>query len=311
MDNLRKLMQLGLLVLCCMAMQVRAGSLSQDLLHKPIMLMSGEQTSLADWQGRKPVYLKFWATWCQPCRQQMPHFEGVQQQYGDAIAVIAINLGINDDTRSINQTIREFGLTMPMAVDRNGDLAQGFRLIGTPYHLVFDKDMNLVHRGHKADAALDNALALVVQRKQAGSIDPEALRENEPDIPLDLDDGRLHALFFTATWCDWYWADSRPEAARSCIQAQQAVNSLYQARQDIAWLGVINRLWTQDSDLDEYRERFALKHPAAIDKSNRLFHQYGINALPTLVLIKNGKVVDRISDFSAPDSIAGRLEALR
>ncbi|HNQ04471.1 MAG TPA: redoxin domain-containing protein [Thiobacillaceae bacterium] len=311
MRNLFNMVKFGLIAACCISMQVQAGNLSEDLLHKPIFLISGKKTSLAEFQGKKAVYLKFWATWCQPCRQQMPHFEHVQREYGDEIEVIAINIGINDDMDSIRKTIREFGLTMPLAVDKNGDLAQAFRLIGTPYHLVFDKDMNLIHFGHKADSVLDSSLALVAQRKQAEIIDPTVLIEKEPDIPLNLDDGKLHALFFTATWCDWYWAESRPQDSQGCIKAQQAVNSLYRETQYISWLGVINRLWTKDSDLTEYINKFSVRHPTAIDKSNRLFHQYAINALPTLVLIKHGAVVARLSDFTDLGDIARRLEALK
>src|SRR5690606_23892937 len=119
--------------------------------------------------------------------QQMPHFEHVQQKYGDEIEVIAINIGINDDIGSINDTIKEFGLTMPMAIDASGDLAQAFRLIGTPYHLVFDKDMNLIHRGHEADSVLDSSLALVAQKQQSEILDSGVLVEKEADIPLDID----------------------------------------------------------------------------------------------------------------------------
>src|SRR5690554_6901591 len=91
-----------------------ADGLLDELLNAPIHLISGETVSLAEYQGEKPVYLKFWATWCQPCRQQMPHFQHVQEKYGDEIEVIGINLGLNDDLGSVKDTIAEFGLTMPI-----------------------------------------------------------------------------------------------------------------------------------------------------------------------------------------------------
>lgn len=240
----------------------------------------------------------------------MPHFEQVQQNYGDEIEVIAINLGINDDINSINQTVAEFGLTMPMALDASGNLAQAFRLIGTPYHLVFDKDMNLVHRGHEADSVLDSSLALVAQRKQAEILDSSVLVEKEADIPLNLTDGRVHALLFTATRCDWYWAETRPQASQSCIQAQQAINQLSTEHSDIAWQGIINRLWTGDDDLTEYQGKFNVKHAAAIDKSNRLFHQFAVSELPELILIKDDQPVARIADFTDIDVVRKQLQTV-
>src|SRR5690554_5341021 len=64
-----------------------ADDLPDELLNAPIHLISGKSVSLAEYKGERPVYLKFWATWCQPCREQMPHFEHVQKKYGDEVEV--------------------------------------------------------------------------------------------------------------------------------------------------------------------------------------------------------------------------------
>lgn len=99
-----------------LSLSAYAGNVPDALLKLPIHFIDGTQTTLADFQGKKPVYLKMWATWCQPCREQMPHFEQVQQEYGNDIEVIALNLGLNDDLDSVKATIKEFGLTMPMGL---------------------------------------------------------------------------------------------------------------------------------------------------------------------------------------------------
>ena len=286
-----------------------AGNLPDELLNAPIHLTSGKSVSLADYKGEKPVYLKFWATWCQPCRQQMPHFEHVQKEYGDEIEVIGINLGINDDLTAVKNTIKEFGLTMPMAIDEGGHLAQKFRLIGTPYHLLFDKHMNLVHRGHEADASLDSKIELVSrsESEMGEIIDSSVLIEDEPDIPIDTNDGDLHALFFTATWCDWYLQETRPVSAERCAAAQKMINSVFKKTTDVSWLGVINRLWTGDQDMAEYKRKYSIEHPMQIDKSNRLFHEYSIHDLPTLLVIKNDEILARITDFSDANNIVSAL----
>ncbi|WMS88917.1 redoxin domain-containing protein [Pleionea litopenaei] len=280
----------------------------EQLLDMPIPLMSGKNTVLSEFKENKPVYLKFWATWCQPCMKEMPHFQHVQEQYGKDIEVIGINLGMNDDREAVNRVIAKFGLTMPMSIDKSGDLAQAFRMIDTPYHLVFDRNMNLVHRGHEASESLDNKLSLLAQSKTVDFVDREVLSETEANIKIDTSDGKLHALFFTATWCDWYLQDTRPEVSKNCINAQKAMNTLALEYPTISWHGIISRLWTADKDLSEYQKKYLIKHPIEIDKSNQLFHQFGVTTLPTLILIKNGKVQEEIKDFSKLEKVKDALK---
>ncbi len=283
--------------------QVNSTNLPEKLLNIPINLISGETTSLSEYEGKKAVYIKFWATWCQPCRKEMPHFEHIKNEYGDYVEVIGINIGINDDIKAVEATIKEFGLTMPMAIDKSGDLAQAFRFIGTPYHLLFDRNLNLIHRGHKANESLDNKLALISQSKSVDLLNIDSLSENEPNLKIDLNDDKIHALFFTATWCDWYLKESRPKSSNNCISAQKNVNALSATYPDIIWNGVVSRLWTGNKDLNDYKKKYSINHTIEIDMSNSLFHQYSVNDLPTLLLIKKNKVILKITDFSDSEEL--------
>lgn len=285
-------------------------ALPEALLHKAIRLTSGETVTLAQFKGKKPVYLKFWATWCKPCMAQMPHFEQVQQRFGGEIEVISINLGVNDDLAAVQKVAEQFKLTMPMAIDQDGELAQAFRLTATPYHLVFDREMRPVHTGHEADEAVDRALEAVAQHKPAAVIDPSVFIESAADVKVDLNDGKLHGVLFTATWCDWYWKDTLTETSKRCVQAQKALNTLAKAQPEVAWLSVVNRLWTGDKELAEYQKKFEVAHALQIDQSNRLFHQQGVREIPALLLIKNGEVLAKVTDFSDTAAITAQITAL-
>lgn len=286
------------IILSMFSFQVNSTNLPEKLLNIPINLISGETTSLSEYEGKKAVYIKFWATWCQPCLKEMPHFEHVKNEYGDYVEVIGINIGINDDRKAIEATIKEFGLTMPMAIDKSGDLAQAFKFIGTPYHLLFDRNLNLIHRGHKANESLDNKIALISQSKSVDLVNIDSLSENEPNLKIDLNDDKIHALFFTATWCDWYLKESRPQSSKNCISGQNNVNTLSATYPDIIWNGIVSRLWTGNKDLSDYKKKYSINHSIDIDMSNSLFHQYSVNDLPTLLLIKNNKVILKVTNFS-------------
>src|SRR5580658_1446019 len=75
--------------------------------------IDGERIDFGSLYGKKAVYLKFWATWCTPCREQMPHFEHVYQSAGSDLAVIAINVGFNDSFDEVQKYRRKLGITMP------------------------------------------------------------------------------------------------------------------------------------------------------------------------------------------------------
>ena len=120
--------------------------------------VDGKRIELGEFYGRKPVYLKFWATWCVPCRRQMPHFEAAWQRYHERIAVVAVNLGLNDDVGDVREYLDKTKLSMPVAIDSGGDLATAFGVVVTPLHVLIDADGRIAYVGHEAGTDLDRAL---------------------------------------------------------------------------------------------------------------------------------------------------------
>ncbi len=298
---------LSLLIFTLPAM---SSKLPDRLVNLPIKLLSGNTVSLANYQDEKAVYIKFWATWCQPCLKEMSHFQHVQQNYADKIKVIAINIGINENLTEIHKVKTQYNLTMDMAIDESGDLAQAFNFIGTPYHLLFDKNLNLIHKGHQANQTLDQKLALVSNLKPMQLLDSQLLDNSLPSIKINFEKDQLYALFFTATWCDWYLKESRSRDAKNCILGQTIINKLTLKYPDVIWQTLVSRLWTDEKHLNEYQEKYQINHSIAVDQSNQLFHQYRINNLPSLVLIKNDKMV-KITDFENIDQIAKNINTMK
>ena len=88
----------------------------------------GSQVRLSDLQG-KPVLVNFWASWCTPCRQEMPEIvKAYDAQKGGGLVVVAVDLQENGD--EIDAFAREFGMTFPIVIDRNGGVADAWRIGG-------------------------------------------------------------------------------------------------------------------------------------------------------------------------------------
>src|SRR5271170_5750703 len=112
--------------------QQLAESVGRNLIGTPapkleLKTIDGETIDLGRLYGKKAVYLKFWATWCVPCRQQMPHFEHTYETAGPDLAVIAIDVGFNDSLEEIQRYRRALGITMPIILD-DGQLGGAFNL---------------------------------------------------------------------------------------------------------------------------------------------------------------------------------------
>ncbi len=125
--------------------------------------LEGHTVSLSELKDHKPVYLKFWATWCVACLKEMPHFTQSYQRFGNHIEFVAVNVAINDTLERIAATRAKFNLEVPVYYDESGELQTKYDFMGTPTHVVIDVGGKIVHLGFSADETLDKALQKVYE----------------------------------------------------------------------------------------------------------------------------------------------------
>ncbi len=78
----------------------------------------------------RPVVINFWASWCVPCRKEMPHFEAAHQRFGDRVAFLGVNH--QDGRTPARDLLRQTGVTYPSGSDPEGKVASDYRLRGMP-----------------------------------------------------------------------------------------------------------------------------------------------------------------------------------
>lgn len=90
----------------------------------------GKKISLKDFRG-KTIFLNFWATWCEPCREEMPAIEKLYQEYRNKnFTVLAIN--VKDRKQEALAFVKELKLTYPIAFDPNAEVASLYGAWGLP-----------------------------------------------------------------------------------------------------------------------------------------------------------------------------------
>jgi len=90
----------------------------------------GKKISLKDFRG-KTIFLNFWATWCVPCREEMPAMEKLYQEYKDNnFVILAVN--VKDRKQEAMAFIKELKLTYPVALDPEAEVAQLYGAWGLP-----------------------------------------------------------------------------------------------------------------------------------------------------------------------------------
>ncbi len=99
--------------------------------------LDGASISLSQQRG-KIVLINFWATWCPPCRAEMPEINAVAQAHPDQLIVLAINNA--EEEARVRQFVSEFQLTFPILLDPDGSVANKYAVLGLPTSFFVDRE---------------------------------------------------------------------------------------------------------------------------------------------------------------------------
>ncbi|QUW21649.1 redoxin domain-containing protein [Sporosarcina sp. Marseille-Q4063] len=111
--------------------------------------ISGDQVNLADLKGKK-VILNFWASWCGPCKAEMPHMEKYyEKNKEDAnVEIIAVNM-TNTERRGlkgVEEFIDDYGLTFPIPLDKDGKVERMYEIVSIPTTFMLGTNGEIVHK---------------------------------------------------------------------------------------------------------------------------------------------------------------------
>ncbi|MCC6611868.1 MAG: TlpA family protein disulfide reductase [Anaerolineae bacterium] len=109
--------------------------------------LHGGEVTLSDFQGQA-VLINFWATWCVPCRFEMPELVRAYQAHSDeGFTILAVNLTDQDSLEDVREFVGEFDMTFPVLLDESGQVSTLYGLLGLPTTVFVNRE-GLVQRIH-------------------------------------------------------------------------------------------------------------------------------------------------------------------
>ncbi|NQT30127.1 MAG: TlpA family protein disulfide reductase [Candidatus Saganbacteria bacterium] len=106
--------------------------------------LAGKSHTLSDYKG-KVVFLNFWATWCPPCRTEMPAMQKLFLD-SDKSKFVMLAVDINQKKRVVADFAKTNGYTFPILLDTNGKVSDKYQVSGIPATFIIDKSGNIVNR---------------------------------------------------------------------------------------------------------------------------------------------------------------------
>ena len=125
---------------------------------------TGENLRLSEYRG-DVVMINFWATWCGPCRQEMPLLNELYTRY-ERVGFNLLGVNIDDDSRRAMQMIDEMGVSFPVLFDSRKEVSKLYQVEAMPVTVLVDREGNVryVHHGYKPgyeDKYLDQVRSLL------------------------------------------------------------------------------------------------------------------------------------------------------
>lgn len=105
-----------------------------------LVQLGGGEARLSDYRGR-PVLINFWASWCPPCRIEMPELvETYETHRSEGFVILGVNLTYLDNLPNVEAFVEEFSMTFPVLLDEQGLVAERlYRLRGLPMTVFVDR----------------------------------------------------------------------------------------------------------------------------------------------------------------------------
>jgi thiol-disulfide isomerase/thioredoxin len=133
----------------------------------PVVIVNdidGKPVNLADYIGRQPVLLEFWATWCSVCEELLPKVKAAHATYGESVAFFGVNVTVNQTPERVRRWIASHNPPYRTLYDDKGVSTRAYEAPVTSYIVIIDATGKVAYTGSGVDQDISGALARVAHR---------------------------------------------------------------------------------------------------------------------------------------------------
>lgn len=131
------------------AARLSAAALSGPAPDFTLKSNSGDNIKLSELRGQV-VMINFWASWCGPCRQEMPLLDQLYQRY-QPMGFTLLGVNVEEDSSAANKVLKEIPVSFPILYDNRNKVSESYQVRAMPSTVLIDRDgkMRFLHKGYK------------------------------------------------------------------------------------------------------------------------------------------------------------------
>ena len=120
--------------------------------------LDGKAADLAEWVGKRPVLMEFWATWCGNCHELEPSLKALHAKYGNRMTFLGVAVSINQSPARIQAYVAKNALPWTQLFDRRGTATGAYDAPATSYIVILDRAGKVVYTGLGGKQELEPAI---------------------------------------------------------------------------------------------------------------------------------------------------------
>ena len=125
--------------------------------------LDGKSVDLGQYIGKKPIFLEFWATWCELCEELMPRVRAAKATYGDRVEFIGVNVTVNQTRDRVRRYLEKHQPPFRTLYDEEGVSTRAYQAPATSYVVIVDRRGTVAYTGSGGTQEFDGVLRRITQ----------------------------------------------------------------------------------------------------------------------------------------------------